>query len=309
MRQTFANLPGQIFDRSPRIFRKEVASSGKCPHDILEDITYIDSDGVVDEDKRITEAYGLASLVIEQQWKEMKTRTPEEGIPVVEHKDATTIFKLFGASMLDFIEKDKYAFFEAARLRFLNKEAPMTKDDAVLARYINARTEGENIGLPSMKDLATLLERVSGMLPDLYQREFGRPPTKEEIVYAVSHPTLTHFFIEIMTNNRYFTFPLLGRFEGTRHAPDLDDLKPIFDSECFTLVADESGRYVVQPTEHIASWFTTFMTHVAKIRETEGKEPLIARQCPVLYTGLFREMHEWMAKELDVFLTRDGRFK
>lgn len=152
-----------------------------------------------------------------------------------------------------------------------------------------------------MSDLIVMFGRMMGVAPVVFRRDAGRAPSEEELFGLFRHPSIMRFFLEIMSNGREATLPLIAKLEGFPKA-NLDDLNREFGAEFFE-VRRESGVRILRIKPSVV------LEHRAQIAQAtdeilrQGKNLPRAMDCPVLYTGKFKEMYAWVCQCFEAWYT------
>lgn len=298
-RPSFLKMPGQVHDASARERRRELEVMDLQGEDLIKELvpSKIDLEG----DERVTESYAVASFVIEKFWDYLKDRLSAEKIELNESPEGNTTAKRFVFALNETVDSYRDQFFDDFRDSLKDKQdQDISKADALTLRYFQMKKEETgHLGFPSMKDLVTMIGRMGDVVPKVYERELGQTPSEEELFKALQHPSLKRLFMEMMTNGRPVVNTILIRLEGGKDT-NLDDYTREFDPKYFKLKESNGSQYVVFRPE-VAQWFRDVWAQVAENRANEGVVSPKALQCPVLYTGKFVEMYDWVEAEFEKF--------
>lgn len=253
------------------------------------------------------ESYAVASFVIEQFWDYLKQRFSTESLRLEGSKETgNTTSQRFALSLTKALNTYRDQYVEYARQSLKNKEdKEMTKSDLFLLKYFQLRHEGKEApGVPSMNDLVSLIGRMGDVVPKVYERDLKRQPTDDELFSALDHPSLKRLFMELMTNSREAASIVLILLEGGEDF-DLDDPTREFDPKYFLVKEFEKGERSVILRPEVAQRFRDVSEAIADTRARDGNESPRALQCPVLYTGAYVEMHEWVVSEFKKFYAEE----
>jgi hypothetical protein len=155
-----------------------------------------------------------------------------------------------------------------------------------------------------MKDLVTMIGRMGDVIPKIYERDLERAPTDEELFAGLQHPSLKRMFMEMMTNSKEILIPIFSQLENGL-AKNLDDYEGAFDPINFKLEEGKDGQKQLVLRPEVIQRFRDVWAMIAEKRATDGKTPPRALQCPVLYTGKFIEMYDWVASEYQKFYEQE----
>lgn len=292
-------MPGQVHDASARERRRELVVMDLQGEELIKELvpSKIDIEG----DERTAESYAVASFVIEKFWDYLKNRVSTEKVELNESPEGDTTAKRFIFALNEAVDSYRDQFFDDFSDSLKGKQhEDISKSDALALRYFQMKKEETGrLGFPSMKDLVTMIGRMGDVIPKVYEREMGRPPSEEELFTALQHPSLKRLFMEMMTNGRAVVNTILIRLEGGKDT-NLDDYTREFDSKYFRLEEPNGNQHVVFRPE-VAQWFRDVWIQVAENMASEGTVLPRALQCPVLYTGKFVEMYDWVASKFEEF--------
>jgi hypothetical protein len=299
-RPSFANMPGQRQDSSARDRRQQLEELSDPIETLAEELAP-DHIGLESEE-HTTESYATATFVIEEFWEYLRELFSVEPLTL----DATTVpgdttAKRFVGALngaLTALQSD----FTSNFVKSLKEKgiADVTKTDILVSRYFQLQHEKTgSVGFPSMKDLVTMIGRMADVIPEVYQRELGRVATEEELFASLQHPSLKRLFMEMMTNSKAAINPVFAQMEKG-HAVNLDDYEGGFNPEYFTIERSDQDHQVKFKPEIAQRYREVYMQN-AEQRAKDGKIPPRALQCPVLYTGKFIEMYDWVEDEFEKF--------
>lgn len=302
-RPTLARLPAQEQDAAARDRRKEIESLSLTQEE-LNAFTHAETDATK------VESYAVASFVIEQFWDYLKKHElgTQERDSVLEPLpgEGETIAQQFAHALSTRLNEYRDRFVADLQTSLDAKaDGEISKAEALVLRYFSVNVgRGEGLAFPSMNDLVSLIARMADVVPKVYERDAGRASTDEELYASIAHPATKRLFFEMMTNSRDILLPVIARMEGATYA-DLDDYTRSFRDTFFAIQHDAQGGEYVGFRPEAAQWFRNVFTIVAENRAASGDVPPRALQCPVLYTGKFIEMYDWVADEFAAFHTRN----
>lgn len=292
-------MPGQNHDAAARKRRRELDVMDLQGEALVKEFLpeKIDMEG----DERKAESYALASFVIEKFWNYLKDKLSKEEINLSPSPEGDTTAKRFIFALNESLDVQRDQFYDNVYDSLKRKRsAEVSKEDVLTLRYFQiTREEIGQPGFPSMRDLVTMIGRMADVIPKVYERDLGRKPTESELFSTLQHPSLKRLFMEMMTNSRAVVNTTLIRLEGGIDT-NLDDYTREFDPKYFQL-AESKGQHHVIFRPEIAQWFRDVWTRVAEQRARDGIVSPRALQCPVLYTGKFVEMYDWVADECKRF--------
>lgn len=294
---TLARLPGQEMDMSGRRRRDDIAAMEGTTQELIEQI--VDASVNYEEAEHKAEEYAVASFVIEDMWDFIQTHEASgEALTVneVEVPENALPGQRFVAVFNEKIDAYRDAYMDRLRVRVKDEEK-ITKSDLLALRYLNLKTKSEgHMGLPSARDLVTLIGRMGDVIPQVYARDLGRAPSHEEILESLDSPATKRFFVELMTNSRDQLHPILNILEHEK-SMDLDDPYRTYQANDFVMQTNAEGKRSVVMNPHLVAGLRQAWVEVSEQRASDGKMPPRALQCPVLYTGKFVELYDWVASE------------
>jgi len=298
-RPSFLRMPGQVHDSSARERRREFEVMDLNGEELIKELvpSKIDLEG----DERTAESYAVASFVIEKFWDYLKDKLSTQEVELNQSPEGDTSAKRFVSALNEAVDSYRDEFFDDFRDSLKGKQdEDISKTDALTLRYFQMKKEETGrLGFPSMKDLVTMVGRMGDVVPKVYERDIGHPPSDEELFKALEHPSLKRLFMEMMTNSRSVVNTILIRLEGGKDT-NLDDYTREFDPKYFKMEESNGNKHVVFRPE-VTRWFRDVWAQVAENRANEGIVSPKALQCPVLYTGKFVEMYDWVAREFQEF--------
>jgi len=308
-RPSLANLPGQQLDRTPRIRRAELLEQhGSYSYEAM-----VPEQLNLDKDTIHAEASALASFVIEQFWDYIKTQRVD-GTHLTQKLDSypsgiNTVAKEFVVALNARLAELQTQFADSIFEQDDGKSAEEIPQDHILVHrfLLLMETQYGHVGLPSMKDLVALIERVAGVTDTVFEREIGRLPSAEEARIAISHPSMKRLFMEIMTNNNDIALPLIGVLDGgqAKDYSALDAYTEEFQSELFEMKTTTDGKRIIMIRPDVVFAYREACAAEAEKRAANNEAEPKALQCPVLYTGKFIEMYDWVVDEYIAFSAPD----
>ncbi|HEY0011155.1 MAG TPA: hypothetical protein VGB97_04605 [Candidatus Paceibacterota bacterium] len=297
-RPSLSKMPGQRFDPAARERRKELEALDLPEDELVKALIpeKVDLEGEV----RTAESYAVSSFVIEKFWDYLRTRITSEALTLPENPKGNTVSQRFAYALSDSLDVYRDQFIDDFRNSLTGKQdEEISKADALTFRYFQMKKEElGHIGFPSMKDLVSLIGRMGDVVPQVYERDLGRVPTEEELVASLGHPSLKRLFMEMMTNSRSAVQVTLNRLEDG--FSNLDDYTGTFNPKYFE-VRESNGQPHVALRPEVVEWIRSMWVKGAEALAERGMAFPRALQCPVLFTGKFIEMHDWVVGEFKKF--------
>lgn len=300
-RFSLAKLPGQTQDPSAKIAREEMRILSADDH-----INAIEVERSAEE--MDVESYATASYVIEQFWQFLREGDLKEfdSIVVKELEGKTRGITEVTAALRPAIKEYQRKFVNEVGKRVRSNE-PLSVEDALAIRFMDnsrKRHHREQSGFPSMLDLPAFYARLLAVTEEVYERDTGARPTREQVFAAVDTPQSKRLIMELMTNSRDMANVVLGILEnkGKPYA-DLDDPTGRFDPERFSLQPSSKGDMVIGIKPEVRSRLVSVLTKIALDKSDQEREPKRALQCPVLYTGALSGMFDWTSEQFRKYYT------
>jgi hypothetical protein len=290
-------LPGRSSDNSARILREQFLAGEVNIDKFLKANAWTFPRTRDARFANQVQSYATASIVIEQFWEYLKAQPVpgfmahlRENCDSDSYDERIHAFSRYCDGVIGILQN---RFIDETRKQHKEKESGEAFELQLcffsVARKRYPKLKG--LPFPSSKDLVTLLARMAGVAPKVFARDMGREATREELLALLRHPSILRFFVELMSNDRKATHPLLAMFEG-QDKGNLNDLGRDFDPQFFEIqVSGESMSLRIQQSvvdEH------RFRHSKAAARRTKRKQPpRPVLGCPALYTGQIREMYDW----------------
>lgn len=290
-------LPGRTTDTSARRLRDQFIANEIDSEEFLATNAYRYPRTSAARFENQIQAYATASIVIDNFWdylqrqpvREMMAKLHETRGSGSFHERLHT-FSTYCDAIIGLFQK---RFVEHLRAKYTAGERTGAFVSYIcFAAVARRRHRGlKGVPFPSMKDLPTLLVRIAGVIPVVFERDIGRAATRDEIHAVLAHPSLLRLFIEIMMNDRKAMHPLLGRLEISQKI-DLNNLNGSYDPQYFS-IEEKSGTYFLRLSSRIVEQHRRKHEKAAarRLRRGQGLRPALG--CPALYTGQFREMYAW----------------
>lgn len=299
-------LPGRHYDPSARNLRELFVSESIDIDDFLKKNAFSFPRTHLDRYQNQVNSYATASLVIEEFWDFVK----ETSVTVImaelarrhasgSHTERVAAFSVSCGAVLDMF-RNKFSEMEKSRRDAENRTHA---DNLRICFYAVARMRHRHLkGLPfpSQRDLVVLVTRMAEVLPRVFERDVGRPITREEVFELLRHPSLLRFFVELARNDRCSTYPLFALLETTGK-PDLKNPRGTFRAEHF-VIHEQDGERSIRLHPETAHWYRKRHERAEARQKRRGKPPRSVLGCPALYTGKFREMHEWTIALLEPWI-------
>jgi hypothetical protein len=249
------------------------------------------------------ESFALSGLVIEQMWDDLKNRegtyskadTPR--VPL--DKD---FWKNFADRYIALEQPVKDALMARGENIFNREKETWSTEDKLLARYFYLqfiRIDNKfqkKAGRPSFIDLFSIYTRLARVAGERFQQQFDREATREEYEHMVGDESFGNMMLQLMMNSRDALMPVFSRLEGHTEMPNTDDTSRKFVPEGFVIQQTSAGP-ILQPNEETMDLLRQGIQTVIKRFAEEGKKTSQVLRCPVLYTGKFTEMNDWLRQE------------
>lgn len=295
----FSGLDNLPFDQRPLEARKRLRTEGLSIADVFDESLFRDENGELNKDAIVVETYTLASIIIENMWQNLKKHPDTFSTPESPRLPITDEFwKEFADHYIRIAQAERDRTYASVLKAFSDKGAEPTQADIVAARYIHVKKlEIGRPGLPSFLDFVSIYTRLARAIEETSMRQNGTLPTREEYELALTNTSLHDMMAEMMLNSRDASLHLLTILEGTDASGNPEDTSRSFDSQWFRLVGslDDSTLALVPKPEVFAQAKPLIADALKKLRDDNS--PSSVKRCPVIYTGLFKEMCQWMNHE------------
>ena len=291
----FSGLDAAGFDNRPLKMRKEIVHSPFTVDSIFDTSAFTREDGSLDAEALSVERYALASFLIEAMWKNLQTQSETFTTHAAARIPITADFwKLFADHYIAVIQEQKDVLYKKAETSVQESEADIDFVELATMRYMYIiKLQTGETGLPSFIDFISIYTRLARVVDELG----GESVSREHYEQALSHPSFRNMMLEMMMNSRDAGMFQLSALEGNHAMPDTDDTTRKFDSTLFTPSGRvEDGDYHIEPDPEIAARLKSYLNELFRKKQADGVAPSVFR-CPVIYTGIFNEMCEWMRHE------------
>jgi hypothetical protein len=291
----FSGLDGKGFDNRPITRRKEATAQTLTVESVFDLAAFTKEDGSFDNELVAVERYAFSSFLIEAMWENLKQRemhTSTEGSPVIPIGE--DFWKQFADHYIQIVQEEKDVLDKNAELSLKKSGKDMTFTELATLRYMYLvkATTGER-GLPSFIDFISIYTRLARVVEELG----GEQMTREQFEQALAHSSFRNMMLEMMMNSRDAGLYQLSVLEGQRGIPDTDDTSRKFNSSLFSVEGDvETGDFHIAPDSDMHARVKQYVNDLFKMKQADGTAPPVFR-CPVIYTGTFTEMCDWMRHE------------
>ena len=291
-----SGLDAKTFDKRPLQERKRLHDSFLNADNLLDVSSISHEDGEIDRDLLAVERYTYASVVIENMWKQAKETGAldhDQSIePIVLNEDFWKNFTEHCIANLEKVRNDYYAGVEQV---LKNESEKLAFSDLATMRHMYlSKLETGQLGRVSFDDLVVIYARLAKMVEKLVGEE---QLTQEHFEQALSHPTFRNMMLEMMMNSRDAGLYMSLFIDKGGKIVDLDDPAGSFDERYFIMTGNvEGGDFHIAPNPETVVKIKNHIMELFRKKQTEGTAPAVFR-CPVIYTGLFQEMCDWMQHE------------
>lgn len=295
----FSGLDRQPFDQRPLEARKRLLQEGLSTANLIDESLIRNEDGELDKDALAVEAYTLASVVIENMWQNLKEHPDTFSTPDSQRLPITDDFwKEFADHYIKITQAEKDRTYRSAEKAFTTEDADPTQADIVAARYMYVKSlEIGQVGLPSFIDFVSIYTRLARAIEETSIKQTGELPTREEYEQSLANTSIHNMMAEMMLNSRDATFHLITALEGTGTNGDTDDTSRSFDAKWFEFAGDvDEGTLALVPKQEVLVKVKPLIADIMEKRRATSS-PSSVKRCPVIYTGLFKEMCQWMTHE------------
>jgi hypothetical protein len=295
----FSGIDRQPFDQRPLEARKQLLQEGLLEAKLIDESLIRNEDGILNKDALEVEAYTLASVVIENMWQNLRehpgtfSSSESEQLPITDN-----FWKEFADHYIKITQAEKQRTYDSSERAFTNADVKPTQADMAAARYMFVKQlDIGQLGLPSFIDFISIYTRLARAIEETAVAQNGKLPTREEYEQALENTSLHNMMAEMMLNSRDATFCLITVLEGTEKNGNTDDTSRSFDPKWFTLVGTvEDGSLSLVPKPELFVKIKPIIANAVEKHRTNNS-PSSVKRCPVIYTGLFKEMCQWMNQE------------
>ena len=299
-------LPGRISDSSARTLREQFLANEVNTDEFLQTYAWHFPKTHAARFLNQVQSYAVGSLVIDHFWEYLKEHSIQEGMIEIAKKygDGSYQERIHTFSRcLDGV----LGIFQNRYIEELRAMHTIEKPYAAFVHYLcyasitrRRHLHLKGLPFPSMKDLPTMLVRMTGIIPEVFARDMGRSADRTEILAILRHPSILHLFVQFMSNDRKAAHPLFRSLETTGKI-DLNNLRGSFDSACFEM-HEKDGIYSIHLKPSIIQAHRKKHERAALRRTRRGQPPRPTLACPALYTGQFRDMYMWTVGLLEPWL-------
>lgn len=294
-------LPGRIYDQRPRHVRQALLSGEISAEQFIgENMTGLPKTRAARFENKV-KSYATASIVINRYWEYVQAQPigpimakMKPQYSVAQHDERV---KNFLKVMLLLLDKTRDRFIDEAGERHKAGGEMSEEDLLLLCFFAVARKRHRHlrgVPFPSMNDLIVFFGRLAQVAPAVFRRDAGREIAPQELFGLLRHPYMLKLCTELMSNDRKSTHPLFARLEGASKA-DLNDVNRTFDPSCFEIF-EERGIQSLRIKSDIMAAHCSHYAKAAQRRKKRKKDSPRVLGCPVLYTGEFRNMYEWLCE-------------
>jgi len=295
----FSGFDRQPFDQRPLESRKRLLQERLVAANLMDESLVRDENGDLDKDALEVEAYTLASVVIENMWCNLREHPDTFSSPDDERLPITDDFwKEFADHYIDITQAEKDRTFDSSKEAFTNDDIEPTQADMAAARYmfIKQLDIGE-LGLPSFIDFVSIYTRLARAIEETQTIQSNESLTRAAYEQALANTSLHNMMAEMMLNSRQATFYLITTLEGTGEQGNTDDTSRSFDPKWFEFSGSvEDGTFALVPKPEVFAKVKDLLADLVEKTRSEDT-PSAVKRCPVIYTGLFKEMCQWMNHE------------
>jgi hypothetical protein len=294
----FAHLDSEKPNMGPLKRRMEVKREGLAPEAMLDDSKFRDADGNLDQTLLAIESYCFSGFMIEMLWEDMKKMpdtysvadTPR--IPIDEN-----FWKNFADRYIAHEGPLKQALSDRCQAILARPEESLNLDERMMVHWFWVKhLQGEQLGVPSFTDLFSIYTRLARVANEKFKEDFGHEPSREEYTHMLTHESFRQIMEQLMMNSRFGLHPVMGLMEGNGIMPNTDDTSRIFTTEFFEIRMVDGKPILAPKEEQIQKYRAAVAIFVQKIKE-KGQNAGLVLRCPVIYTGKFKEMVDWLNGE------------
>jgi hypothetical protein len=193
---------------------------------------------------------------------------------------------------LEKVRNDYYASVE----HVLKSESEKLEfsDLATMRHMYLTKLETGQLGRVSFDDLVVIYARLAKVVERLAGEE---QLTQVHFEQALSHPAFRNMMLEMMMNSRDAGLYMSLFIDKGGRSADLVDTAGSFDERHFVTGGSiETGDFHITPNPETVGRVKNHIMEIFRKKQAEGTAPAVFR-CPVIYTGLFQEMCDWMQQE------------
>lgn len=265
-------------------------------------------DGSINEEMATAEMFGLAGALINVEWEHVKTLDSDyvKGPEIPFDEKFWVAFQEHCIDMLG--EGQDYLVQKVDKLMEMGPENwdGLPREERLVLRYLYIKQKLNGAaGFPSFNDLVTLYTRFAKVAYERFAEVKGRVMTPEEFVHALKHPSFNARLASMMTNHRTYAVPAvttLHQGAGEEKTLDLNKTDLFMDTAHFDITDEDGGPVLDIKSDFIAA---AREKTVEKVQADKTDAEIL--RCPVVYTGKFSEMTDWMFQQLSYHLNLEGQ--
>ncbi len=260
-----------------------------------------DENGELDPNSLESESYTLSTFIIEKIWRGIKSDIANNPIDKKKRIPLDKDFWSNFVNQLKLIEEEYQSRLLRQAIEIQEKDpASWAREETIIVRwfYIQNLKGSEGFDVPSFRDLFTIYIKMARVAEACSQEQLGRTLTKEEYIQILKDPSFNTMMLQMMMNSRDAMKPIISLLEKDNPTPDLNNPDGVWSTKFFKLTEDEESLKMGPNEELLQKLRETTQRFFRKLEEQGRKTPQVLR-CPVLPTGLFNEMCEWMYQEFN----------
>ena len=300
----FSGLDGKAPDMRPLARRQEILAEGISQEGLLNEALLKNEQGVFDEELMAVESYALSGLIIERMWDDFKSRpetysTPDTPRVLLDE----TFWKNFTDRYISLEQSVKDAVMERGDVALRTPIEIQSAEDRLFARYFVLQMKRvdagfqERLGRPSFIDFFSIYMRLARAAGETYAAQCGHEPSRMEYEHMLSDTSFQGMMLQMMMNTREALGVVMARLEGTIGF-NTNDTSRKFLTDDFVIQQKETGP-VLQPNEETLQMIRDGIQVVMKKYMEQGKKIPQVLRCPVMDTGKFGEMCDWLRHEIN----------
>ncbi len=299
----FGGLDGRMPDMRPLARRREILGEGIPQDKVFDEGLFRNEQGELDEGLMQIESYTLSGLIIERMWDDLKSRADTYSTPEAPRIPLDGSFwKNFADRYIALEQPVKDAVMDRGDQAIRTPPEHQTDEDALFARYFFLQMKQidggfqQKLGRPSFIDFFSIYTRLARAAGERYAVQFGHEPALKEYEHMLAHPSFQGMMLQMMMNTRESLGAVIKKLEGNE-VFDTNDTSRKFLPDDFVIEEKETGP-VLQPNEETMQLLRESIQTTMKKYMEEGKKAPQVLRCPVMDTGKFGEMCDWMRGEI-----------
>jgi hypothetical protein len=291
----FSGLDAKPFDNRPLLEKKKMPNSWLTPETIFDVSNISHENGEIDPELLAVERYTYASVIIEEIWKQARESS------ALEHDETAGLIPLgegfwqkFADQSISILEKIRDSYYAKVERTLKEDSENLTFGDLATMRHMYlSKLDTGKLGQVSFDDFVVIYTRLARVVDELG----GVDMTREQFEGALDHDSFRNMMLEMMMNSREAGVRMALFIDKGNTYADLEDTAGSFDSRHFVAASDsESGSFYITPNQETVGKAKLYIMELFRKKQAEGSAPSVFR-CPVIYTGLFQEMCDWMKCE------------